>query len=122
MDTLRFLHPSKPIPFSSIVELHDESSSIPPSLGIAPQSNIAVKPHASHALNLLLPIINKLFLIKYILIGSIRPRRFLVQVLLDLTHELNLVPVNTSHYVCSFLARHSKEVKKHNDVARWWPK
>ena len=120
-DTLQFIHPSEPTPFPSIVELHDESNTVPPSPIVDPQSDICITPHTPHALSLLLPASDRLFFIQYVPIGSIRPRWFLVQILLDLTLELNLDPVNTGHYLCSFLARHPSDNKKKDNVARWWP-
>ena len=103
-DTLRMFHPLKSTAFPSIVELHDESTTVPPSPVLEPQSDIVVTHHPQHALSLLLPESDKLLFIQYIPTGSIRPRWFLVQVLLSLTLELNLDPVNTSHYLYSFLS------------------
>ena len=117
--TLRFIHHSKPTPFPSIVELHDASNTVPPSPVVDPQSDILISPHTPHALSLILPASDKLFFIQYIPTSSIRPRWFLVQVLLDLTLELDLDPVKTGHYLCSFLVRHPKDNKKKDIVTRW---
>ena len=83
-------------------------------------STIVFIPDTYHTLSLLLPDSNKLSFIQYIPTGSIRPLWFLVQVILDLTFELNLDSVNTGHYLSSFLVSHPKDGKKHNDVVRWW--
>ena len=69
--TLRFIHPSEPTPFPSIVELHDESNTVPPSLVVDPQSDIIITPHTPHTLSLILPASDKLFFIQYISTGSI---------------------------------------------------
>ena len=69
--TLRFIHPSEPTPFPSIVELHDESNTVPPSLVVDPQSDIIITPHTPHTLSLILPVSDKLFFIQYIPTGSI---------------------------------------------------
>ena len=106
------IHPSKPTLFPSIVELHGEYNTVPPSPIVDPQFNIDVTPHIPHALSLLLAELDKLFFIQYIPTGSICPRWFLVQVLLDLTVELYLDSVNTGHYSCLFLARHPKNTQK----------
>ena len=69
--TLRFIHHSKSTPFPSIVELHDESNTVPPSPVVDPQSDILISPHTPHALSLILPASDKLFFIQYIPTGSI---------------------------------------------------
>ena len=103
-DTFRMFHPLELTAFPSIVELHDESTTVPSSPVLEPQSDIVVTHHPQHTLSLLLPESDKLFFIQYIPTGSIQSRWFLVQVLLSLTLELNLDPVNTSHYLYSFLS------------------
>ena len=40
--------------------------------------------------------------------------------LLNLTLELSLNPVNAGHCLCSFLARHPKDDIKYDDVVQWW--
>ena len=105
------------------MELHDESNTVPPSPIVDSQSDIIITPHTLRALSLILPTSDTLFFIQYIPTGSIRPRWFLVQVLLNLTLELELVldPLNTGHYLCSFLARHSSDNEKKDNATRWWP-
>ena len=99
-DTLGMIHPSEPTAFPSIVELHDESNTVPPSPVLNIQSNIFVTPRPPHALSMLLPESDKIFFIQYISTGFIQPRWFLVQVLLSLTLEINIDPINTGHYLC----------------------
>jgi len=64
---------------------------------------------------------DKLFFVKYIPAGTIRPRWYLVQIDMTATKELNPQWHCNSPYFCVFLARHPSDKSKSDEFARWWP-
>ena len=117
-ESLKFVHPSSPTLYLSIIEWHRESHTVPPSP--VPTCN-SVSKALSYTLrelsNYINPICN-LFFVQYIPEGSIRPRWFLVRIELELTHFLNIKPNTTGNYLVAFLDRHPGDNKKTDDDAR----
>jgi hypothetical protein len=58
---------------------------------------------------------DKLFFVKYIPAGTMRPRDIIA------TKELNPQWQCNSRYFCMFLARHPADKSKSDEFARWWP-
>lgn len=64
---------------------------------------------------------DKLFFVKYIPAGTMRPRWYLVQIDIIATKELNPQWQCNRRYFCVFLARHPADKSKSDEFARWWP-
>ena len=120
-ESLKFVHPSSPTLFPSIIELHRETHTVPPPPVSICNSVSKPLPYTPRELSNLINPTSNLFFIQYIPEGSIRPRWFLVRIELELTHSLKLNPNTTGNYLVAFLARHPSDNKKTDDDARWWP-
>ena len=88
--SLKFVNPSSPILYPSIIELHRETHTVPPSPVSTCNSVYKPLPYTPRELsNLINPTCN-IFFFHYIPEDSIRLRWFLVRIELELTHSLNL--------------------------------
>ena len=107
--------------YLSIIELHRETHTVPPTPVGNPNSISKPTPHSPAELfDRITPTCN-LFFTYYISEDSIRPRWFLVRIELELSYSLDLQPESTSNYLVAFLARHPADTQKTDDQARWWP-
>ena len=64
---------------------------------------------------------DRLFFIQFTPEDTLRPKWFLVQIDLEMTTEYNQSSNTVGTYVCSFLARHPKDINKTDERSRWWP-
>ncbi len=64
---------------------------------------------------------DKVFFIKYLPEGMMRPKWYLIQVDLESTKELNPEYESNNKLWCIFCAKHPDDKYKSDEYARWWP-
>ena len=117
-ESLKFVDSPSTTVYLSMIELHRETHTVPPTPVGNPRSLSKPTPYSPAELFNRITSTCILFFIQYILEDSIRPRWFLVRIELELSYSLDLQPESIGNYLVVFLARHYSVTQKTNDQAR----
>jgi hypothetical protein len=98
-------------------EMHQATNTTPSNLVEQPMMEITT----SNISNLINASTDKVFFIKYLPQGMMRPKWYPIQIDMESTIEVNPDYKTNSTYWCVFLAKHPDDRYKSDEYARWWP-
>ena len=102
----------------TIAELHEETATQSPDVE---QDDEPINESSQSIHQSIKESTDRLFFVKYVVAGTMRPKWYLVQVDLEATSTLNLEPEATGVYFCVFLAKHPNDAQKTDEFSRFWP-